>query len=179
SNSSVLGKVYFPRLVMPLSTVFSELITFFIQFAMLLCFLAYYVLTNQGVHPNIYILMTPLLLIQMILLSLGCGIIISALTTKYRDLAMAVAFLVEIWKYLSPVAYDMYSLAALDIGGKYHSLYMLNPFTPIVNCFRYAYLGIGHMEWNYYIIGWLITIGIFLIGVVMFNKVERTFADTV
>lgn len=179
SNSNIMGKVYFPRLVMPISTVISELISFAIQFAFLLIFLIYYVLTDQGIHPNVWILMTPLIILQLALLSLGVGVIISALTTKYRDLAMLVAFGTQLWMYTSPIAYDMFSMGAFAPGGKWHGLYMLNPVTSIVNLFRYGYLGIGTMEWNYYFIGWGTTLVFVFAGIVLFSRVEKTFMDTV
>lgn len=179
SNSNIMGKVYFPRLVMPISTVFSEMIGLAIQYVFLIIFLVYYTVTGQGVHPNLWILMTPLMILQLALLSLGFGIIISALTTKYRDLAMLVAFGTQLWMYASPIAYDMFSMGAFAPGGKWHALYMCNPVTSIVNLFRYGYLGIGTMEWNYYFIGWATTIIIFIIGVVLFNRIEKTFMDTV
>lgn len=179
SNSRIMGKVYFPRLVMPISTVFSEMIGLAIQFAFFLIFFLYYAITGQGVNPNLWILMTPLIILQLVILSLGFGIIISALTTKYRDLAMLVGFGTQLWMYASPIAYDMFSMGAFTPGGKWHTLYMCNPVTSIVNLFRYGYLGIGTMEWNYYFIGWATTIAIFLIGVLLFNRIEKTFMDTV
>lgn len=179
ANSNTLGKVYFPRLVMPISTVLSNLISFAIQFAFMIIFLIYYVITKQGVSPNWYIALTPLVVLQLALLSLGCGIIISALTTKYRDLAMLVGFGTQLWMYASPVAYDMSSMAVFAPGGKYHTLFMLNPITPIVNLFRYAYLGLGEIEWVFYIISWIVTAVILFIGIVLFSKVEKTFMDTV
>lgn len=179
ANSSIMGKVYFPRLVMPVSSVFSEMIGLAIQYAFLIIFLVYYAVTGQGVHPNLWVLMTPLMILQLALLSLGFGIIISALTTKYRDLAMLVAFGTQLWMYASPIAYDMFSMGAFAPGGKWHALYMCNPVTSIVNLFRYGYLGIGTMEWNYYFIGWGTTLIILLVGVILFNRIEKTFMDTV
>lgn len=179
SNSRIMGKVYFPRLVMPISTVFSEMIGLAIQFAFFLIFLVYYAITGQGINPNLWILLTPLIILQLAILSLGFGIIISALTTKYRDLAMLVGFGTQLWMYASPIAYDMFRMGAFAPGGKFHALYMCNPVTSIVNLFRYGYLGIGTMEWNYYFIGWAVTIAIFLIGVLLFNRIEKTFMDTV
>lgn len=179
ANSATMGKVYFPRLVMPISTVFSELISLAIQYAFLVIFLVYYAVTKQGVHPNGWLLMTPLLVLQLALLSLGFGIIISALTTKYRDLAMLVGFGTQLWMYASPIAYDMFSFAAFAPGGKWHALYMCNPVTPIVNLFRYGYLGIGSMEWGYYLASWGTTLVVLLLGVMLFNRVEKTFMDTV
>ena len=179
ANSATMGKVYFPRLVMPVSTVMSNLISLAIQFMFMVIFLVYYTVTNQGCHPNLYILMTPLVILQLALLSLGCGIIISALTTKYRDLAMVVSFGTQLWMYASPIAYDMNSMAVFAPGGKYHALYMLNPITPIVNLFRYAYLGLGNMDWTFYGISWVITLVVLFIGILLFSKVEKTFMDTV
>ena len=174
-----MGKVYFPRLVMPISTAISQFISFFIQFGFMLMFLVYYLIIGENVVPNWYILMTPVLLIQMSLLGMGFGIIISALTTKYRDLKMVVGFGVTLWSYCSPVAYDMFSRGVLAPGGKFYRLYMLNPVTPIINVFRYAYLGTGEIDWLFYGIGWIITVIIAVIGIIMFSKVEKTFMDTV
>ncbi len=179
SNRAILGKVYFPRLVMPVSNVISNLIMLAIQFVFFIGFLIYYTLSGQGTHPNIYLLMFPLLVLQMACLSLGVGVIISALTTKYRDLAMLISFGVQIWMYSTPVAYDMEAMGAFATGGKYHSLYMLNPVTPIINIFRYGFMGIGQIEWGFYAISWVTTIVLLFLGVVMFNRVEKTFMDTI
>lgn len=179
ANSGTMGKVYFPRLVMPISTVMSELISLTIQYSFLLIFLAYYAVTGQGVQPNLWILMTPLIILQLAMLSLGFGIIISALTTKYRDLAMLVGFGTQLWMYASPVAYDMFGMAAFTPGGAWHTLYMCNPVTSIINLFRYGYLGIGMVEWNFYLIGWGTTLVVLFFGIVLFSRVEKTFMDTV
>ena len=178
SNSAILGKVYFPRLVMPVSTVISKLIDFVIQYTFMICFVVYYAVTGQ-IHPNWYILLTPLLLAQLAMLSLGFGIIISACTTKYRDLRMIVTFGVSLWMYATPIAYDMKTMGVFAIGGKFHTLYMCNPVTPIINVFRYAYLGIGQIEWLYYIISWIVTLIVLFFGIMLFSRVEKTFMDTV
>ena len=172
-NAAILGKVYFPRLVMPLSTVLTNLIALSIQFLMFLCFLFYYWLKGK-VHPNLYVLLVPILVLQMAMLSLGSGIIISALTTKYRDLQMLVGFGVQLWMYGTPVAYDI-----RIIPQKYMGLYMLNPMTPVINTFRTALLGIGGFQLRYYLSGWALTIIILFAGIVLFNHVEKTFMDTV
>ncbi len=179
ANAGTMGKVYYPRLVTPISTVISELISFGIQYVFLLCFLVYFTVTDRGTHPNLWVLMTPLLLLQLAMLSLGFGIIISALTTKYRDLAMLVGFGTQLWMYATPIAYDMFSITGFMPGGHWHRLYMLNPVTPIVNLFRYAYLGIGQLEWGYYLISWGVTLTVLFLGVVLFSRVEKTFMDTV
>lgn len=172
-NAAILGKVYFPRLVMPISTVLTNLIALSIQFLMFLCFLIYYWVKGE-VHPNFYVLLVPVLVLQMAMLSLGSGIIISALTTKYRDLQMLVGFGVQLWMYGTPVAYDI-----RIIPQQYMGLYMLNPMTPVINTFRTALLGIGGFQLRYYLSGWVLTILILFAGIVLFNHVEKTFMDTV
>lgn len=177
-NSAILGKVYFPRLVMPISTSISQFIGFFIQFAFMLCFMAYYLLTDAGLKPNILIAMFPLVLIQLAILGMGFGMIISALTTKYRDLAMVVGFGVSLWSYCSPVAYDMFSRNQL-MNGIIYKIYMLNPVTPAINLFRYGFLGTGEVDWLFYGISWITTALVAIIGALMFSKSEKTFMDTV
>ena len=179
ANANTMGKVYYPRLVMPLSTVLSKLISFGIQYIFLIIFVAYYALATESVNPNLWILMTPILLLQLALLSMGFGIIISSVTTKYRDLAKLVGFGVQLWMYGTPVAYDMFSMAAFAPGGKWHTLYMCNPVTSLINLFRFGYLGFGEVEWKFYWIGWVSTLIILFFGVILFSHVEKTFMDTV
>lgn len=178
-NSAILGKVYFPRLVMPISTAISQFIGFFIQFAFMLCFMVYYLITDAGIRPNIYILMFPAVLIQLAILGMGFGMIISALTTKYRDLAMVVSFGVTLWSYCSPVAYDMFSRSQLARGSMFYNVYMLNPVTPAINLFRYGFLGTGEIDWLFYAISWVTTALVAVVGAMMFSKSEKTFMDTV
>ena len=178
-NSAILGKVYFPRLVMPISSAISQFIGFFIQFVFMLCFLVYYMITDAGVAPNLYILMTPVLLIQLAVLGMGFGMIISSLTTKYRDLAMVVGFGVSLWSYCSPVAYDMFSRSQLAPGTLLYKIYMLNPVTPSINIFRYAFLGTGEVDWLFYAISCITTVAVAVLGAIMFSKSEKTFMDTV
>lgn len=159
---------------MPVSAVISQLIAFAIQFVFFLGFLIYYWVTGAYVQPNLLVLMTPVLLIHMAMLSLGVGVIISAMTTKYRDLAMVVSFGVQLWMYASPVAYDI-----SVIPEQYQSLYMLNPVTPIINMFRCAYLGVGEPCWEAYGISWAVTAVVLFVGIILFNRVEKTFMDTV
>ena len=178
-NSGILGKVYFPRLVMPISTAISQFISFFIQFGFMIIFLIYYMATDAGVAPNITMLMTPVLLIQCAVLGMGFGMIVSALTTKYRDLKMVVGFGMSLWSYCSPVAYDMFSRSVLMPGSRFYGIYMLNPVTPIINMFRYAFLGTGSVDWLYYGLSWVTTIAVAAIGICLFSRVEKTFMDTV
>ncbi|MBQ8762700.1 MAG: ABC transporter permease [Clostridia bacterium] len=178
-NSAILGKVYFPRLVMPISTAISQFISFFIQYAFMLCFMVFYLITDAGITPNIFMLMTPLILVQLAVLGMGFGMIISSLTTKYRDLNMVVSFGVSLWSYCSPVAYDMFSRSQLMTNSTFYNLYMLNPVTPAVNMFRYAYLGTGEIDWLFYGISWITTVAVAVLGAMMFSKSEKTFMDTV
>lgn len=178
SNSNILGKVYFPRLVMPISSSISQLISFGIQFIFLCGFLIYYTITG-AISVNHYFFMVPLVVIQTLMLGLGFGTILSSLTTKYRDLTMLVSFGLELWKFASPVAYDMFGRSSLAPGGQYYFLYMLNPITPAINLFRYGALGCGAIDWHYYLISWGTTLVVLLIGVVLFSKVEKTFMDTI
>ena len=173
-NAAIFGKVYFPRLVTPISTVVSGLINFAVQFVMFLCFAIYYYIAGAPIQPNIYILLTPLLLVELAALALGFGIIISSLTTKYRDLAVLVTFGVQLWMYATPVVYP-----ASQLGGKLKTLMMLNPVSPIVEAFRYAFLGSGEMPWTYLGISVVSTFIVMFIGVILFSRVEKTFMDTV
>lgn len=172
-NAGIFGKVYFPRLVSPISTVLTNLISFGIQLVMFLVFLAIY-WVQGAVQPTLYALMLPLLLLHMAMLSLGVGIIISSLTTKYRDLKMLVGFGVQLWMYGTPVAYDIGI-----VPERFMSLYMLNPMTPIINTFRKAFLGIGTFDLPHYLISWGVTLAVLFFGLMLFNKVEKTFMDTV
>ena len=174
SNAAIFGKVYFPRLVLPISTVITNLISLSIQMVMfILCWIVY-LQKGAPISPNWCIVLLPLLLLQMATLSLGLGIIISALTTKYRDLAMLVGFGVQLWMYATPVAYSSTLIPEKWIGE-----YMLNPMTPIIELFRFGFLGAGTIRIEYYLVSWLVTILILVIGVLLFNKVEKTFMDTV
>lgn len=174
-NSSVFGKVYFPRLVSPISTVLSSMVNFFIQLAMFLCFWAYYLITGQ-ISPNyVGILMLPVILVYLGLLGLGFGIIVSSMTTKYRDLAMLVSFGVSLWMYITPVVFPV---STLGNGGLY-TVVMLNPVTCAVETFRWAFLGQGVLSPVYWGISAGVMAAVVFFGVVIFSKVEKTFMDTV
>ena len=174
-NSNIMGKVYYPRLVMPISTGLSNLISFVIQFVMFVCFLLFYIVkggTSIKITPMI--LIVPFCVLQLIILSVGFGIIISSFTTKYRDLAMLVGFGLQLWQYASPIAYGL-----TLVPEKYFFLYMLNPVTPIITTFRYAMFGFGYFNLMYYLIGWSESIAVFFYGLILFSKIERTFMDTI
>lgn len=175
ANSAIMGKVYYPRLVTPISIAFSNLIAFGIQLAMFALFWLYYVIKgNTSISVTPILLIIPVLVIQMMVLSVGFGIIISAVTTKYRDLVMLVAFGLQLWQYGSPIAYGLQL-----VPSRYMALYMLNPVTPIITTFRYAVFGFGYFNITYYIISWVISLIIFFIGLIMFSRIERTFMDTI
>ena len=179
TNRNIFGKVYFPRLCMPLSTVFSRLINFGVQFALFAVFVVYYMLQpDSAVQPDWQlILLTPLMLLQLAMLGLGFGMIVSSMTTKYRDLQLLVSFGVQLWMYATPVTYP-----ASMIAEKFPQLlgvYMLNPMTPLIELFRSAYLGTPCYYMNYYWLSIAITLVVFALGVVLFSHVEKTFMDTV
>ena len=175
TNRNTMGKVYYPRLVAPLSTALSGMISFGIQFALFILFWLFFVIrggTSICITPMMLLL--PLLILQMILLSMGVGIIIASVTTKYRDLAMLVTFGLQLWQYGSPIAYGLKLVPENWMG-----LYMLNPVTPIVTTFRYALFGFGYFDLKYYLIGWGVSLLVFLIGLVLFNRIEHSFMDTI
>ncbi|OUJ73306.1 ABC transporter permease [Hymenobacter crusticola] len=174
-NAGMFGKVYFPRLTMPLSIVISNLVRFAIQFGLFVIVWLYYLLKGgSGIHPNWFIALTPVLIIIMGLMSLGLGMIFSAMTTKYRDLAMLLAFGVQLLMYATPVIYPLSS-----ITGKYRLLILANPMTSIVESFRYAFLGSGTFAWSYLVYSLAFTIVILLTGIIIFNRVQKSFTDTV
>ena len=175
TNANVFGKVYFPRLAIPVSTVLFSLVTFFTQMILFAVIYVYFVF-NEGfaVGANIWILLTPLMILQLALLGLGCGIIVSSVTTKYRDLSILVGFGIQLWMYATPVVYPV-----SQVGEKYYNLIMLNPVAPVINNFRYAYLGSGEAEVRMWLVSVLFTFLILFIGVILFNRVEKNFMDTV
>jgi lipopolysaccharide transport system permease protein len=174
SNAQLFGKVYFPRLAVPVSILLSNLISFAIQFGLFLCFVAYFVLQGSEVKPNLWILITPLLLLMMAGLGLGFGIIVSALTTRYRDLRFLVTFGVQLWMYATPVIYPVSS-----VPEKYRFLIQANPLTPIVEAFRYAFLGAGTVNVLQLSYSFLFMLAVLMLGTLIFNRVEATFMDTV
>ena len=178
ANRGTMGKVYFPRLCMPISTVLSNLISFGIQSAMFLIFLVIYLfIPGYEIHTNLYVLLAPLHIMQLAMLGLGCGVIISACTTKYRDLQFLVGFGVSLWMYGTPVAYSR----SLFQGSILFHVVRFNPVTPLIEMLRYGFFGpeAGSLDWVSYGVSWIITILLLTAGVLLFNKVERTFMDTI
>lgn len=173
-NAQVFGKVYFPRLVMPLSIVVSNLVKFGIQFMLFMCIWLYFIATTNSVHPNWTVLLTPILVLIMGGLGLGFGMIISAMTTKYRDLVFALTFGVQLLMFATPVIYPL-----SKIGPKYQMLIMANPMSSIIETFRYGFTGSG--TFNALALCYSAGFAIFVlaIGTLIFNRVERSFMDTV
>ena len=174
-NRGTMGKVYYPRLVAPISTALSRLVSYGIQLVLFAVFwILFLVKGGTSIRISPMLLMIPLLVLQMIMLAIGLGIIISSVTTKYRDLAMLVGFGLELWRYGCPIAYGLQLLPS-----KYMGLYMINPFTPILTTFRYAVFGFGYFQLGYYLLSWGVSIVLFFIGLILFSRIERTFMDTI
>jgi len=174
SNAAIFGKVYFPRLSVPISIVISNLIQFGIQFLLLLAFMLYFYLRGAPISPNKYVVLLPLLIALMALMGLGFGIIISSLTTRYRDLANLVTFGVQLWMYFTPV---IYPLSQIPEG--YRIYIVANPVTPIIETFRYALLGTGTVTAVQLLYSTLFTFVVLVIGIIMFSRVEKSFMDVV
>ena len=174
-NQHIFGKVYFPRLISPLSNVLSNLVRMSIQFLLFLIVYVYYVAVGVDVMPNAYALLLPLLIVMLAGLSLGFGIIISSMTTKYRDLTILFTFIVQLWMYATPVIYPLSTIT----NEKIRMLMGINPLTSIFEAFKYGMLGIGQFSWGGlgYSFGFMVVL--LLVGVVVFNKVQRSFMDTV
>jgi len=174
ANAHLFGKVYFPRLVTPISIIISNLITFSIQFLFFLAFLLYFYLRGSAVSLTTWALTLPLLILLMAGLGLGFGIIISSMTTKYRDLQHLVSFGVSLWMYGTPVIYPVSS-----IPEKWRWVAAINPVTPIIETFRAGFLGAGDASWGRlaYSAGFMLVV--LLVGILIFNRVEKTFIDTV
>ena len=174
ANAAIMGKVYFPRLVMPISAVITGMTDMLIQLGMLVVVMIGYSIKGVNFEVGISILAAPILILQTGMLGLGCGIIVAALTTKYRDMVVLVGFGVQLWMYVSPVVYSLNI-----IPEKYRDIYLLNPMATIIICWRNVILGTEMFSLGLWGISWIITAAILFIGVVLFNKIEKTFMDTI
>lgn len=174
ANSGIFGKVYFPRLVVPISVVITNLITFAIQFTVFIILLIFFYFQGAAIKPGIWILATPLLLLQMAALGLAVGIIVSSMTTRYRDLAFLVAFGVQLWMYATPVVYPMSQIPA-----KWKWIFAFNPMASVIETFRHAFMGTSSPNLLLIVASFGLTLVLLLIGIFLFTRVERTFADTV
>ncbi|MBX7126548.1 MAG: ABC transporter permease [Cyclobacteriaceae bacterium] len=173
-NSHIFGKIYFPRLIMPLSIILSNLVRFGVQLLLFLALFVYYITTTDQIHPNLYVLLFPVVVLLMALQGLGWGLVITAMTTKYRDLAFLVTFGVQLLMYATPVIYPLSATPA-----RYQALLELNPLSGLIETFRYGLLGAG----EFYPGAFLYSVGssvlVMVIGLLVFNRVEKTFVDTI
>jgi len=173
-NAGIFGKVYFPRLTVPVSVVIINLVKFGIQLVLFLGFYIYFIARGSPVRPTFFIVLLPVLILQMAVLSLGSGILISSLTIKYRDLIFVMSFAVQLWMYASSVI-----IPASSIPEKYLPVYMLNPMASVIELFRYAFLGRGVVDAVYMSISWAVTLVVLSGGIILFSRVEKSFMDTV
>ena len=174
SNQGIFGTVYFPRLIIPLSNVVSGLLRMGIQFAMFLIVYVYFLFQGVGVAPTIYIFLLPLLVVMLAGLSLGFGILISSMTTKYRDLTLLFGFIVQLWMYVTPIIYPLSTMSP-----KHQWIMALNPITSIVETFKFGTMGVGTFSWGQLAYSFSFMVLLLAIGIVVFNKVQRSFMDTV
>jgi lipopolysaccharide transport system permease protein len=177
ANQAIFGKVYFPRLVVPLSIVISNLIKMAIQFALFIVVYFYYFASGVDFHLNAAILFVPLMIVMLGCLGLGFGMIISSMTTKYRDLRFLITFGVQLWMYATPVIYPLSVMK--ETYPKYIWVLVANPLTAILETFKYAFTGVGEFNWIYLGYSILCTIIILLLGIVIFNRVQRNFMDVI
>ena len=171
----MFGKVYFPRLIVPLSNVTSNLVKMLIQLMLFVIVYVYYVCIGVGVCPNVYVLLFPVLILLLAGLSLGFGILISSLTTKYRDLTILFSFLVQLLMYATPVIYPLSTVP----DGNLKTLMLLNPVTSIIEAFKYGAMGVGALSWGWLAYSFAFMVVLMFVGIVVFNKVEKSFMDTV
>lgn len=181
TNSNIFGKVYFPRLVMPLADVISNLLRFSIQFGLFAIVYVYYAVVGSAACPNWYALLFPLLVAVMAGLALGFGVLISSMTTKYRDLQILFTFIVQLWMYATPIVYPLSQVEGRVVAGiNLHTLMSLNPVTPVIETFKYGFLGAGSfIGWGWLAYSFVFMAVLLALGVVVFNKVQKSFMDTV
>ncbi len=181
TNAGIFGKVYFPRLIMPLANVTSNLVRFGIQLGLFVIVYIYYAIMGMAPNPNWYLLLFPLLVVMMAGLALGFGIIISSLTTKYRDLQILFSFVVQLWMYGTPIVYPLSQVAGKKVLGlDLTTIMCLNPVTPVIETFKHGALGAGQfIGWGWLAYSFVFMIVLLSLGVLIFNKVQKSFMDTV
>lgn len=173
TNAGIFGKVYFPRLIMPLTTVISNLMKFGVQFLLFLCFVSYFVVQEQ-IHPNLWVLALPLVIVLMALIAMGIGLILSSMTTKYKDLNQLISFGMQLFMYATPVIYP-----SSAIPPAYQWVVNLNPLVSLFDYMRFAFLGVGSFTLSDFIFPTVFSVVILFFGILVFNKVQKTFMDTV
>ena len=181
NNSGIFGKVYFPRLIMPISDTLSNLVRFGIQVGLFIIVYIYYAFVGSAAMPNWYLLLFPVLVLMMAGLALGFGIIISSMTTKYRDLQILFTFIVQLWMYATPIVYPLSQVRGKMVAGfNLETLMCINPVTPVIETFKYGALGAGEfIGWGWLAYSFLFTAVLLVLGIVIFNKVQKSFMDTV
>lgn len=181
NNSGIFGKVYFPRLIMPISDTLSNLVRFGIQVGLFIIVYIYYAFVGSAAMPNWYLLLFPVLVLMMAGLALGFGIIISSMTTKYRDLQILFTFIVQLWMYATPIVYPLSQVRGKMVAGfNLETLMCINPVTPVIESFKYGALGAGEfIGWGWLAYSFLFTAVLLVLGIVIFNKVQKSFMDTV
>ena len=181
ANAGIFGKVYFPRLIMPLSNVISNLVRFGIQLGLFIVVYLYYAIIGHAPTPNWYLLLFPLLVVMLAGLALGFGIIISSMTTKYRDLQILFSFFVQLWMYGTPIVYPLSQVAGKQVLGlELTTIMCLNPVTPVIETFKYGALGAGQfIGWSWLAYSFVFMVVVLAIGILIFNKVQKSFMDTV
>ena len=181
SNAGIFGKVYFPRLIMPLSTVTSNLVRFGIQLGLFVIVYVYYAIMGLAPSPNWYLLLFPLLVLMMAGLALGFGIIISSMTTKYRDLQILFSFVVQLWMYATPIVYPLSQVTGKKVMGlDLVTLMCINPVTPVIETFKHGALGAGEfIGWGWLAYSFIFMLLLLTVGILIFNKVQKSFMDTV
>jgi lipopolysaccharide transport system permease protein len=173
-NAHVFRKIYFPRLIIPLANIFARLISFGIQFFFLICFMLYFAYHDANVNPNLMLMALPLMMLMVAMLAIGVGLIVAAVTVRYRDLSVLLGFGLQLWMYASPIVYPLSILPT--------NLYFwaaLNPMTPIIELFRYAVLGSGSVQTMMLVYSCLLISLLLVLGLVLFNRAQRTFIDSV
>ncbi len=175
ANQGMFGKVYFPRMVVPISTVLSNLLRFSIQLGLFVALYIYFFVSGSALHPNMALLLVPILIIMLAGLGLGFGILVSSMTTKYRDLTILFTFIVQLWMYATPIVYPM----SMVTNEKLRTIIMINPMSSVIETFKYAVFGEGYFSW--WSLGYSFTFMcvLLLFGLVIFNRVQRSFMDTV
>lgn len=173
TNQNIFGKVFFPRLIVPLSTVTSNLVRMCIQFLLFIAVYVFYLLKGVDVAPNVYALLVPALIIMLAGLALGFGVLVSSMTTKYRDLTILFTFIVQLWMYATPVIYPLGTMTL-----KMQRIMSVNPLTPIIEAFKYGTMGVGVFSWGSLAYSFVFMIVVLGAGIIVFNKVQRSFMDT-
>ena len=180
-NSGIFGKVYFPRLIMPVSDVLSNLLRFGIQLGLFIVVYVIYAIKGCAACPNWYALLFPVLVLMMAGLALGFGVLFSSLTTKYRDLQILFGFIVQLWMYATPIVYPLSQVEGKIVAGmNLHTIMLINPVTSVIETFKYAALGAGtFVGWGWLAYSFIFMVALLAVGVVIFNKVQKSFMDTV